>query len=519
MHSFPAGALQACLDVPASAPTLTLSIPQAPQPASAPPLPPQPPLAPLISAWEGLNICIAAVVDEQHFGSIDGWSASGGGLQVAASVGARGQAAARERRSTLAPVPGHVAATPAPPLEGLEAGGERQGGEAVDVVEAQQAQHDLVSHSATQQEAWEAARLALAGGTRAKGGLCDSPSEMHTPRDCPPWQGAEQAQQGTQGGGGGGGGGDGDPLQPASRSTSRSASGSSSNGTRGVLDDAAEAALREAAADFMHPARWAAARAAPAHPDQAGAAAHSFSTRSLSGGSWHSFLVPGAQLSSEASSQVDGAEGPPPGVAALPQGTAAAEQPAVGGEGELLQPAGWTAHAAADDQPLSVADRLALALRAAHLLALFAPFLLLGTLLLLVAARLAEGSPAAGRLRTRAFKLLLWACSQSGAAFIKWAQWSATRTDIFPGVRAVVVVLDRLSLQRGGVGEGGVGARLPLWVGWVFAVGSLACVPATTPHAACGAPHRCAGLLPRDVFAARPGAGAQRGRGEAEDKD
>ncbi|PSC71628.1 putative serine threonine-kinase abkC isoform A [Micractinium conductrix] len=396
-------------------------------------LPDTPPLAPLISAWEGLNICIAAVVDEQHFGSIDGWSASGGGLQVAASVGARGQAAARERRSTLAPVPGHVAATPAPPLEGLEAGGERQGGEAVDVVEAQQAQHDLVSHSATQQEAWEAARLALAGGTRAKGGLCDSPSEMHTPRDCPPWQGAEQAQQGTQGGGGGGGGGDGDPLQPASRSTSRSASGSSSNGTRGVLDDAAEAALREAAADFMHPARWAAARAAPAHPDQAGAAAHSFSTRSLSGGSWHSFLVPGAQLSSEASSQVDGAEGPPPGVAALPQGTAAAEQPAVGGEGELLQPAGWTAHAAADDQPLSVADRLALALRAAHLLALFAPFLLLGTLLLLVAARLAEGSPAAGRLRTRAFKLLLWACSQSGAAFIKWAQWSATRTDIFPG--------------------------------------------------------------------------------------
>ena len=47
---------------------------------------------------------------------------------------------------------------------------------------------------------------------------------------------------------------------------------------------------------------------------------------------------------------------------------------------------------------------------------------------------LVEGRGAASRLRVAAFKLLLNGCKGSGAAFIKWGQWSATREDIFPKV-------------------------------------------------------------------------------------
>lgn len=35
-------------------------------------------------------------------------------------------------------------------------------------------------------------------------------------------------------------------------------------------------------------------------------------------------------------------------------------------------------------------------------------------------------------LRSRAWRLLLFSCSHSGAAFIKWGQWSASRRDLFP---------------------------------------------------------------------------------------
>ncbi|KAK9908907.1 hypothetical protein WJX75_004527 [Coccomyxa subellipsoidea] len=38
----------------------------------------------------------------------------------------------------------------------------------------------------------------------------------------------------------------------------------------------------------------------------------------------------------------------------------------------------------------------------------------------------------AGRLRLRAWRLLLFGIKHSGAAFIKWGQWSATREDLFP---------------------------------------------------------------------------------------
>lgn len=48
---------------------------------------------------------------------------------------------------------------------------------------------------------------------------------------------------------------------------------------------------------------------------------------------------------------------------------------------------------------------------------------------------------AASQLRTAAFKLLLMGCRSSGAAFIKWGQWSATREDIFPAVSFIIVVV------------------------------------------------------------------------------
>ncbi|KAL3147271.1 hypothetical protein ABBQ32_002762 [Trebouxia sp. C0010 RCD-2024] len=140
---------------------------------------------------------------------------------------------------------------------------------------------------------------------------------------------------------------------------------------------------------------------------------------------------------------------------------------------------------AASEQALTVRDRCDLLVRASFLVTVFLPFLLLGPLLLLLAAQftptaqaqghaasLAAATPAAGpseqeaapaqknlgtsggevaaiqpaqasasrtqavgvasQLRTAAFKLLLMGCRSSGAAFIKWGQWSATREDIFP---------------------------------------------------------------------------------------
>ena len=52
----------------------------------------------------------------------------------------------------------------------------------------------------------------------------------------------------------------------------------------------------------------------------------------------------------------------------------------------------------------------------------------------------------ASQLRTAAFKLLLMGCRSSGAAFIKWGQWSATREDIFPAVSVAVSTLLSLVL-------------------------------------------------------------------------
>ena len=41
----------------------------------------------------------------------------------------------------------------------------------------------------------------------------------------------------------------------------------------------------------------------------------------------------------------------------------------------------------------------------------------------------------------RAWRLLLLGVRNSGAAFIKWGQWSATREDLFPQVSAHLLSL------------------------------------------------------------------------------
>ncbi|KAL4443762.1 hypothetical protein ABPG75_011499 [Micractinium tetrahymenae] len=362
-------------------------------------------------------------------------------------------------------------------------------------------------------------------GSCGRGAVLDSPSEMCSSPQAAEWAAPQQAQQ----------------VQQAHQDDR-------GNSTSWATADAgSQAAQREAVAapgtasvdDFMHPSHWAAVRQQQA----GGPACHrarSGSTASQEGSatSVHSFLLPGRQFSSEDESEA-GSEEPrlaraaslalPPGVAAAAMPTAASplgggmqlpEEP--GGQAAALQAAAagptaptaaavYTAlpaqagaeaaagveadaalplfgrgdHQAAAARPLSATERLQLVLRAGQLLALFLPFVLLGSAMLLLAARLesaaarrqrqrgaqqpqqqgqleqegevveqemedgpaaagagaqlaapavaeAPFSEAARRLRTGAFKLLLGACRRSGAAFIKWGQWASTREDIFP---------------------------------------------------------------------------------------
>lgn len=108
-----------------------------------------------------------------------------------------------------------------------------------------------------------------------------------------------------------------------------------------------------------------------------------------------------------------------------------------------------------DVHTLTPAEMLGLVLRALHLGLLFAPFVLFGGLMLLLASHLSPSSSsylgvrpgrgdqlpsraasAAAHLRRASWSLLLWACRHGGAAMIKWGQWSSTREDVFPEVSA-----------------------------------------------------------------------------------
>eukprot|EP00208_Stichococcus_sp_RCC1054_P004010 CAMPEP_0206149134 /NCGR_PEP_ID=MMETSP1473-20131121/37622_1 /ASSEMBLY_ACC=CAM_ASM_001109 /TAXON_ID=1461547 /ORGANISM="Stichococcus sp, Strain RCC1054" /LENGTH=1096 /DNA_ID=CAMNT_0053546583 /DNA_START=242 /DNA_END=3533 /DNA_ORIENTATION=+ len=181
-----------------------------------------------------------------------------------------------------------------------------------------------------------------------------------------------------------------------------------------------------------------------------------------------------------------------PYFAAVPNGSAAAAKaikPAVSDPEPLAPLYGRADHMKRHDAVLSPGARFQLVLRALYLLLVFAPFLLLGVPLLLIAACipaqtepelvevapedpaavvtvdgvnvgpaasvavpaparapaepvppviaevLGQGPQAAPRgmaLRRAAFNLLLFGCRNSGAAFIKWGQWASSRPDLLP---------------------------------------------------------------------------------------
>ena len=87
------------------------------------------------------------------------------------------------------------------------------------------------------------------------------------------------------------------------------------------------------------------------------------------------------------------------------------------------------------DQMKYILGLLSLLIRALYLMACFAPFAFIGVPLSLLSLYIS--SPDQDRqsyvtaLRCVAWRLLLFGCRMTGAATIKWAQWSATRGDLF----------------------------------------------------------------------------------------
>lgn len=388
-------------------------------------LPDAPPLAGVVSAWEAINIQIGAMVEGAHFGSI----ATGGGAQLWASLGVRSRQ--QERGAALEVAAGHVAAAPVVrPVED-----EPLSSSAASSTASDSAEQQAGLEQQQEEEAWEAegvhpppqqqqpaaewqsvaAGVCSSSGSGRGGPVRDSPSEM--PSSPQLGQTALRLEQ----------------QQPAGGSE------------RDVLGGPAEAALQEAAAaavaaDFMHPSQWAAARQAAAG---GGAGAHSSSSCSITDGSGsvHSFLLPGVRWSSsEASSAASDFE----------ERAALAAAPAEDAEAVPLPLYGRGDHLVEAARQLSMRERVELAVRAGQLLVLFTPFLLLGSAMLLLASQLerrqgsqqqqqlllatsdpegaaaavalagqqgdvAASVPAASRLRTAAFELLLGACRRAGA--------------------------------------------------------------------------------------------------------
>ena len=352
--------------------------------------------------------------------------------------------------------------------------------------------------------------------------ILDSPSELCAPL----WKG--QGQEGWNG--------QPPPPPPQPQQHAWALNGSGSVGSE--ASSQAVAAMR----DFMHPAHWAAARAAEWQQERApgrggatgagtGAAATGSGGGSSSSSSGRASFLHSDQSDSGYWSSDDNTSGAlfegslsselamPPG--ALPAGApagfwgaaaAAVSRPAHGlspASGLAGVPWGAPGHASGEPgavspiergqqgqqqkqqreeipplaalygeadhllhaHPLTALERLQLGLRAVHLVLLFAPFLLLGGAMLLLAAQLpaattvrrqraasiAAAPPAAvgssratrgaARLRVGAFRLLLWACRHSGAAFIKWGQWTSTREDVFPEVSPSFPICDSFALD------------------------------------------------------------------------
>lgn len=504
-----------------------------------------------MSAWEALNIQIGAVVGGTHFGSLAGMGSSGssGGVQLWASAGLRSKRSRQQQRAALSVAPGHVAATPAGPVEDepMQAGGSasssRGSSMAGSVCSEPHADRpaEACLHSGRPANTGQAQTAAHAGEQQAAVLMPALEQQPSVAAGCVGSSGSREA--------GGGSSKRGSTWDSPSEVPCSPQPGWANLGAASAAGEAAAAA----AADFMHPAHWAAARqaAAAAAVTVAGGAAdaapaHSTSSSSVAGSSssLHSFLLPGAcysssQTSSEAGELAafaagftagetfSGAAGGSSaaeqqhrqsGVVLTAATLAAAEQPVseveaataaaaadAAAEAAAAAPAGGQALDGAEGEqdaalplygrgdhllqaarPLTVAERLQLVLRAGELVYLFAPFLLLGCFMLLLASQLEaaatrrrskqrqraeaqhqapaaaaaaapaavqatdalgqqqqEGdedetavvaSPAAQRLKTAAWRLLLRACKRAGAATVKWAQWSSTREDVFPEV-------------------------------------------------------------------------------------
>jgi hypothetical protein len=303
-----------------------------------------------------------------------------------------------------------------------------------------------------------AAAMPTAAAPRSRASVLDSPSELcRSPQEqqARPWLTLAEQQAAASSSG-------------ARQATTGMKEGEGDVGTRGRLDAASEAALREAATDFMHPSHWASARQAAAGAVAAEAVARARSTGSSDA---PSFLLPGRHYSSSEGSsgtgdaagrrrlsqQLAAAMGMPAAAAGLQQPALAAVAggavaiAAAGGDVPLAL-YGQADHLLEANRQLTLSERLQLAVRAGQLLALFAPFLLLGTGLLLLAAQvdaaaarrrrqevavaavagiaLAEVQPSqtASRLRTVAFKLLLGACKRRCASLLL-ARWLCMRAN------------------------------------------------------------------------------------------
>ncbi len=508
----------------------------------------QPPLAGAAAAWEALNIQIGAMVGSAHFGSLVALD-SGGGVQLCASLGLRSRRSQQEQRAALSVAPGHVAATPAGPVEDEpeEAGGSSGGSQ------GSSAAGSICSKQRSEQ----------LGGEWPHGSEQSSDGDQHAALQLP---GLEQQSTAAECAGSSGAGASSDGKRGGTWDSPSEVPCSPQPGWAHLGASGAVGGAAAADADFMHPTHWAAARQAATAAAAAavaggggggGGPAHSTSTSSVAGGSGsaHSFLLPGAcYSSSETSSEAgelaafaagfagaDALPSPAGGSSGAEQqrraeaaltvtalASPAAAQPApvaqlvAAGSGDASaaqaggnadEPAATAAGAAGREEeealplygrgdhllqaarPLTLAERLQLVLRAGELFYLFAPFLLLGCFMLLLASQLeaaaarrrsrrqragvqahtpagaaaatpaavqaadafvqeqqqqqqqqqqggedededvpAAASPAAQRLKTAAWRLLLRACKRAGAATVKWAQWGSTREDVFPEV-------------------------------------------------------------------------------------
>ena len=281
----------------------------------------QPPLASAVSAWEALNIQIGAVVGDTHFGSLVGMGSSGssGGVQLWASVGLRSKRSQQEQRAALSVAPGHVAATPAGPVEDepLKARGSASSSRGSNVAGSVYSEPhadwpaEACLHGGRPADAGQPQTVAHAGDRQAAGSMPALEQQPSVAAGCVGSSGREEAGGSREAAGGSGEAAGGSSKRGSTWDSPSEVPCSPQPGWANLGPASAAGEAAAAAADFMHPAHWAAARqaAAAAAVAVAGGAAdaapaHSTSSSSVAGSSSsvHSFLLPGACYSSSQTS-------------------------------------------------------------------------------------------------------------------------------------------------------------------------------------------------------------------------